>query len=745
MDSKTVEDGEMEKSTINKNERQKRELEVQKKVIVVILFAVVFFAAIFSVVIAISLKEKDAMYNVEQRKLCDKIEAYTLNKILEGTGLNKTPEVVDINRCRKDFGCTFNILSCQSPCPLGFEMEGECATSCKCATHGTMQLDVRFDEDTLPAILEQMDEDPSQDFRVFQPESGIQLWNQHVINGRPRIPYILDDNLDFDHKEAILEAFTIFKDKTCIDFVPRTDQPDYLHIQNGDGDCSASYARHQGQNILNVAACYSYSHVLHVLMHSLGFHHEHMRNDRDAYINIVWDNVDPTYENAFNKLNTANYLESNSEYDKHGIMSLDGYAFSKTRDKKIDATMIDLDTSLPVIGGGSILTVNDLEDVVTTYCNGAPENTLASLVRSAVSLDRKSVSFSLSWTEWSRWSRCQKTCGKSIQTRTRQCKQFNFITYGCKGRSKEGRTCRIKPCDITVEEAEWEEWGPWGQCSRTCGTGIMMKYRKCSVKGACRGKGRRARGKKCNTKECKDDKPHFSEWTSWGECATTCGKSSRNRKRECLDRKGRRSLKCTEGKIDRNGFETEIGLCEKPCPVKSRSSGVDEYDYLPEVHSLDQMGSSHTFEQKAAVLSSKACDPLPNHFWFVGDFNGDGRTDVMCGEGVDTLYMFSMKPDGTLEFKWGGALNCALGHMYVGDFNGDGLDDIFCKDSKMERNFIYKSDGAGFYEHENAGPFCMAVLDKIEVLDVNGDGKADLLCRHARLSQETDMYISYLS
>jgi hypothetical protein len=33
--------------------------------------------------------------------------------------------------------------------------------------------------------------------------------------------------------------------------------------------------------------------ILHEIMHILGFSHEHVREDRDQYITVMWDNIKP--------------------------------------------------------------------------------------------------------------------------------------------------------------------------------------------------------------------------------------------------------------------------------------------------------------------------------------------------------------------------------------------------------------------------------------------------------------------
>ncbi|GIY70566.1 hypothetical protein CEXT_779421 [Caerostris extrusa] len=49
-----------------------------------------------------------------------------------------------------------------------------------------------------------------------------------------KVPYIIDASLK-DHMDVITQAFNNYHSTTCVRFVPRTNQPDYIKLFAGQG------------------------------------------------------------------------------------------------------------------------------------------------------------------------------------------------------------------------------------------------------------------------------------------------------------------------------------------------------------------------------------------------------------------------------------------------------------------------------------------------------------------------------
>ncbi|RWS22828.1 hypothetical protein B4U80_08641 [Leptotrombidium deliense] len=83
----------------------------------------------------------------------------------------------------------------------------------------------------------------------------------------------------------------------------RTTKPS-LKINLLEDNCGVlTTGRHEeGYNILGFGECGNRVYTgIHELMHVLGFEHEHNRSDRDDFIYVHWENMDPTFYFQYEK------------------------------------------------------------------------------------------------------------------------------------------------------------------------------------------------------------------------------------------------------------------------------------------------------------------------------------------------------------------------------------------------------------------------------------------------------------
>ncbi|XP_078540843.1 astacin-like metalloendopeptidase [Lissotriton helveticus] len=144
--------------------------------------------------------------------------------------------------------------------------------------------------------------------------------------GTVNVPYTLSGYSDSE-VASITDAISEFAGLTCIRFVDRTTETDYLQIAPGDG-CWSFMGRAGGPQPLSlIGGCLSRGSIQHELNHALGFHHEQSRSDRDEYVMIMTENISDGNLANFNKENTNNL---GLEYDYSSIMHYGRYAFTKT-------------------------------------------------------------------------------------------------------------------------------------------------------------------------------------------------------------------------------------------------------------------------------------------------------------------------------------------------------------------------------------------------------------------------------
>ncbi|KAM9341927.1 hatching enzyme 1.2 [Pholidichthys leucotaenia] len=152
------------------------------------------------------------------------------------------------------------------------------------------------------------------------------LWSKS-LDGHVYIAYSLSSEYSELDTKMIKKGMENIEKGTCVRFVPRTHQRDYVDIKPKSGCWSYLGARGGRQTIsLQIPDCIQVGVIAHEFMHALGFVHEQSRFDRDNYITVMWPNILKDRLRNFEKFRTEN-LEL--PYDYGSIMHFGMYAYSE--------------------------------------------------------------------------------------------------------------------------------------------------------------------------------------------------------------------------------------------------------------------------------------------------------------------------------------------------------------------------------------------------------------------------------
>ncbi|WKY03576.1 hypothetical protein Q1695_004936 [Nippostrongylus brasiliensis] len=184
------------------------------------------------------------------------------------------------------------------------------------------------------------------------------------------IPYVMDPTF-FAHEVKIIEkAFASYRKSTCIRFEPRKAEDDYLNIVKGYG-CYSQVGRTGGKQEISLGrGCLFHEIIVHELMHSVGFWHEHSRADRDEHIHIRWDNILPGMKSQFDKISAALQDTQGEDYDYRSIMHYDSTAFSRNGKHTIETVVAGF---TDVIGTSVDLSELDIVKINKLYQCSPPD------------------------------------------------------------------------------------------------------------------------------------------------------------------------------------------------------------------------------------------------------------------------------------------------------------------------------------------------------------------------------------
>merc|ERR1711935_149875 len=131
----------------------------------------------------------------------------------------------------------------------------------------------------------------------------------------------------------------------CIEFFDDTETKlypyNYVLIRNTDpagvydGGCwamlgysSPSAIEGESWQPINMgAACIGIQIMQHEMIHTLGFLHEQQRPDRDDFVDILYSNIQPSFQYAFDKMDFTAWENFDQIYDLKSIMHYEGNAF----------------------------------------------------------------------------------------------------------------------------------------------------------------------------------------------------------------------------------------------------------------------------------------------------------------------------------------------------------------------------------------------------------------------------------
>jgi len=160
------------------------------------------------------------------------------------------------------------------------------------------------------------------------------------------IPYKFDDAWTEGYRRMVLTAMKEIMDHTCVRFVPRKEERNYIEIINHSG-CYSHVGMNGGKQQVSLkespwGSCWVHGTIVHELLHATGLWHEQSRPDRDDYVTIRFENIPKSLAYNFDKMTFNNSQTYNVSYNYLSVMHYDSHAFStngqvtiETKDKKM--------------------------------------------------------------------------------------------------------------------------------------------------------------------------------------------------------------------------------------------------------------------------------------------------------------------------------------------------------------------------------------------------------------------------
>ncbi|TSK16074.1 SCO-spondin [Bagarius yarrelli] len=302
----------------------------------------------------------------------------------------------------------------------------------------------------------------------------------------------------------------------------------------------------------------------------------------------------------------------------------------------------------PAYGGQDC--VGDLQE--TAYCQ-APDcqdvlpTVEPSLSDGGVCVDEACLYRNCSWTEWGEWSVCSRSCGVGQQQRFR-----SFIAPGINGTwcsgimdgNVENRFCNIRACRV---DGSWSRWSPWSRCDKSCGGGRSIRTRSCSSpppkNGGLNCLGEKNQVKPCNTKPC--DERGCPPGQEFVLCANECPQRCSDLQQDIQCHKNTEcqpGCRCPQGELQQEGVCVKLWQCD--C-----IDALGKHWAAGSQHQVDCNNCSCA--DGVLACTNHTCAAESSCFW--SSWSSWASCSVTCGAGQRTRFrsLIPKTPDADCQFE----------------------------------------------------------------------------------------------